>query len=132
MGHRQKSDTRNRTTEQAMRDQEVLRANGELVAYFNGDRTEREARAALKIIKAFVRDRERRGARHRLPLPAEATAPKKVASGKDLPTRERRARHPRLASPGKLPTRRTPRTESELSVEPPQSSVPPHVKREQE
>ncbi len=42
-----------------MRDQEVVRANRELAAYFNGERTEREARAALKIIKAFVRDRER-------------------------------------------------------------------------
>ena len=43
-----------------VRDQEVLRANRELAAYFKGRRTEREARAALKIIKAFVRDRERR------------------------------------------------------------------------
>ena len=44
--------------EQAMRDQEVLRANKELAAYFRGQRTEREARSALKIIKAFVRGRE--------------------------------------------------------------------------
>ena len=43
--------------ELAMRDQEVVRANRELAAYFKGKRTEREARAALKIIKAFVRDR---------------------------------------------------------------------------
>jgi len=55
--------------EQGMRDQEVLRANRELAAYFKGRRTEREARAALKIIKAFVRDRERRDARSRPPLP---------------------------------------------------------------
>jgi hypothetical protein len=52
-----------------MRDQEVLRANKELNAYFKGRRTEREARAALKIIKAFVRDRERRDAETRPPLP---------------------------------------------------------------
>src|SRR5580765_2159700 len=55
--------------EQAMRDQEVLRANRELAAYFKGRRTEREARAALKIIKAFVRDRERREPKDRAPLP---------------------------------------------------------------
>ena len=52
-----------------MRDQEVLRANKELAAYFRGNRTEREARAALKIIKAFVRDRERRDVGSRPPLP---------------------------------------------------------------
>jgi hypothetical protein len=52
-----------------MRDQEVLRANRELAAYFKGRRTEREARAALKIIKAFVRNRERQDAASRSPLP---------------------------------------------------------------
>jgi hypothetical protein len=52
-----------------MRDQEVLRANRELAAYFRGRRTEREARAALKIIKAFVRERERADSEHRPPLP---------------------------------------------------------------
>ena len=58
--------------EQEMRDREVVRANRELAAYFKGQRTEREARAALKIIKAFVRDRERQDARHRRPLPGHA------------------------------------------------------------
>jgi hypothetical protein len=52
------------------RDQEVLRANRELAAYFKGRRTEREARAALKIIKAFIRDRERTASTRRRPLPA--------------------------------------------------------------
>ena len=52
-----------------MRDQEVLRANRELAAYFRGRRTEREARAALKIIKAYVRERERRDPASRPPLP---------------------------------------------------------------
>jgi len=52
-----------------MRNQEVLRANRELAAYFRGRRTEREARAALKIIKAFVRERERRDPSSRPPLP---------------------------------------------------------------
>lgn len=55
--------------EQEMRHQEVLRANRELAAYFRGRRTEREARAALKIIKAFVRDRERLDPKNRAPLP---------------------------------------------------------------
>src|SRR5436189_3420593 len=66
----------------AMRDQEVLRANRELAAYFKGRRTEREARAALKIIKAFVRDRERRDVRNRPPLPGldVAKTPKAVTN----------------------------------------------------
>src|SRR4029079_5900425 len=60
--------------DQEMRDQEVLRANRELAAYFKGRRTEREARAAVKIIKAYIRDRERRDATRRPPLPgADAT-----------------------------------------------------------
>lgn len=63
----------------AMRDQEVVRANRELAAYFRGKRTEREARAALKIIKAFVRDRERGDAESRRPLPG--LRPEKPASG---------------------------------------------------
>jgi hypothetical protein len=62
--------------EQERRDQEVLRANRELAAYFRGRRTEREARAALKIIKAFVRDRQRRDSRTLPPLPrARAVKP---------------------------------------------------------
>jgi hypothetical protein len=76
--------TRESGAEQAIRDQEVLRANRELAAYFKGRRTEREARAALKIIKAFVRDRERRDARSRPPLPGDdvAKTPKAVTSRK--------------------------------------------------
>jgi hypothetical protein len=57
-----------------VRNQEVLRANRELAAYFKGKRTEREARAALKIIKAFIRDREKIDPAKRRPLPgAEAS-----------------------------------------------------------
>jgi hypothetical protein len=85
MGPRRKTVvTRDSAGEQEMRDQEVLRANKELAAYFSGQRTEREARAALKIIKAFVRDRERRDAKGRPPLPtSKATkTPKAVASRK--------------------------------------------------
>lgn len=55
--------------EHEMREQEVLRANKELAAYFKGRRTEREARAALKIIKAFIRERERTNPANRRPLP---------------------------------------------------------------
>jgi hypothetical protein len=58
-----------------MSDQEVLRANKELAAYFKGRRTEREARAALKIIKAFIRDRERADPRSLRPLPGVKSAP---------------------------------------------------------
>ena len=66
--------TRENADEQLMRDQEVLRANRELAAYFKGRRTEREARTALKIIKAFVRDRERMDAKSRPALPGFGTA----------------------------------------------------------
>jgi hypothetical protein len=70
MGQRRKQNvSKDSGADQGMRDQEVLRANRELAAYFKGRRTEREARAALKIIKAFVRDRERRDAKSRPPLP---------------------------------------------------------------
>jgi hypothetical protein len=55
---------------QELREQEVLRANRELAAYFKGRRTEREARAALKIVKAFIRDREHIEPAKRRPLPA--------------------------------------------------------------
>jgi hypothetical protein len=56
------------------RDEEVLRAHRELAAYFKGRRTEREARAALKIIKAYIRDRERTEPASRRPLPATRPA----------------------------------------------------------
>src|SRR5579862_9216575 len=55
--------------DQLRRDQEVLRAARELAAYFRGRRTEREARGALKIIKAFVRGREKIDPAKRRPLP---------------------------------------------------------------
>ena len=75
MGQRSKHDVaREGGADQEMRNQEVLRANRELTAYFRGRRTEREARAALKIIKAFVRDRERRDAKSRPPLPGAVAA----------------------------------------------------------
>ena len=88
--------------EQEMREQEVLRANKELAAYFKGRRTEREARAALKIIKAFVRDRERRDAKSRAPLPGAGrvktpkdAANRKAASATGEGHRRKRRRAPR-------------------------------------
>jgi hypothetical protein len=66
MGQRKQS-------EQTDRDQEVVRANRDLAAYFKGRRTEREARAALKIIKAFVRERERIDPKKRPALPGVST-----------------------------------------------------------
>jgi hypothetical protein len=82
MAKRHKSvGTREKPTEQAVRDEEVRRASRELAAYFKGRRTEREARGALKIIKAFVRDREHRNPKTLAPLPglAPTKTPKKRA-----------------------------------------------------
>jgi hypothetical protein len=76
MRRSRKPATRDETAaEREVRDQEVIRANRELAAYFRGRRTEREARAALKIIKAFVRDRERRAPVSRPPLPGVKLRP---------------------------------------------------------
>jgi len=114
-----------------MRDQEVLRANRELAAYFKGRRTEREARAALKIIKAFVRDRERRDARSRPPLPGfpglpglnVATAPKGVTNrGAARDTGERPRRKRRRKPRDESSYRTAPSTESQVSLEPSESS----------
>jgi hypothetical protein len=75
MAQRHKARTpRQSSADRALREQEVLRANRELAAYFRGRRTEREARAALKIIKAFVRDRERLDEAGRTPLPGASVA----------------------------------------------------------
>jgi len=84
-----------------MRDQEVLRANRELAAYFRGRRTEREARAALKIIKAFIRDRERLDAGKRRPLPGAAAPPAPTPSQKKgkRKTRSRSRPEPAGAAP---------------------------------
>jgi hypothetical protein len=65
-----------------MRDLEVVRANKELAAYFKGRRTEREARAALKIIKAYIRDREHTDVRRRRPLPGMKAANTRPATAK--------------------------------------------------
>ena len=85
MSHRHKPGAAaGSTDDQAMRDQEVLRANRELSAYFKGRRTEREARAALKIIKAFIRERERLDPGSRPPLPgAPATKRSKTLTNRE-------------------------------------------------
>jgi hypothetical protein len=79
--------------EQRTRDAEVLRATAELASYFKGQRTEREARAALKIIKAFVRERERGDAKSRRPLPGLAAAAPEPAARHG--SRDAGARHAR-------------------------------------
>jgi hypothetical protein len=76
------------------RDQEVVRANRELAAYFRGQRTEREARAALKIIKAFIRDRLHTDPAKRRPLPRHtgqvSAKPRKPRSSASRPKRSRK------------------------------------------
>ena len=98
------------TDEQAVRDQEVLRATRELAAYFRGKRTEREARAALKIIKAFVRDREQLDPKNRPPLPGLPP----VKPVRKAPTRKR-------AQP------RTRRRFAEEAVPSPESALAPQT-----
>jgi hypothetical protein len=84
------------SSEDELREQEVLRANRELAAYFRGRRTEREARAALKIIKAFIRDRERTDPAKRRPLPGAKPAEHVPESA---PTRKRGPRRKRPQVP---------------------------------
>jgi len=93
---------------QELREQEVLRANRELAAYFKGRRTEREARAALKIVKAFIRDREHMDPLKRRPLPGTAPAPvqKNARARKTASTRSRQRKRstPPQAPPRDLST----------------------------
>jgi hypothetical protein len=98
-----------------MRNQEVLRANRELAAYFKGRRTEREARAALKIIKAFIRTRERTDPAEQPPLPGAAL--RRQADER----REQRARRPRSR---KLAERRKTAGDSKNTVAP-DAGTPP-------
>ena len=74
------------------RDQEVVRANRELAAYFRGRRTEREARAALKIIKAFIRDRQHTPVDKRRPLPGTKAGPPAAPKPKKKRAMRRRPR----------------------------------------
>ncbi|HZR22647.1 MAG TPA: hypothetical protein VFA59_03600 [Vicinamibacterales bacterium] len=82
---------------QDLRDQEVVRATKELAAYFRGLRTEREARGALKIIKAFIRERERLDPAKRRPLPgARSSAPSPSPPKRKKPvSKKRRSRAPK-------------------------------------
>jgi beta-phosphoglucomutase-like phosphatase (HAD superfamily) len=110
---RKRHVTRESTAEQETRNQEVLRANRELAAYFKGRRTEREARAALKTIKAFVRDRERRDATNRPPLPGVVA----VRAQTELPERKAGSAHgnkPRRPSRGKPQAKRSRRPTSSI------------------
>ena len=103
-GSRKRGTGGDSAAEQEMREQEVLRANRELAAYFRGRRTEREARAALKIIKAFVRDREKVSPKDRRPLPgagSSRTAKPVPARKADTKPEKRRRRSPRRSKQDK-------------------------------
>src|SRR3954469_17076414 len=89
---RERTANRSAAADGVTRDQEVVRARKELAAYFKGLRTEREARAALKIIKAFVRGREKIDVSKRRPLPG--LRPSRVSR---QPVRRRAARHAKAA-----------------------------------
>lgn len=105
MRQRQKPGVTN--AEQATRDQEVLRANKELAAYFKGQRTEREARSALRIIKAFVRGREETDPKNRAPLPglgSAKTARKTVTRKSVKPPRRRKPESSPQPTEPALPT----------------------------
>ena len=90
---RKRPASQGRPAEDEIRNQEVLRANRELAAYFKGRRTEREARAALKTIKAFVRERERADPATRRPLPivgaVKASTVARVSAAPGGPPRRR-------------------------------------------
>jgi hypothetical protein len=122
MGPRRKpGDTRESAAERERRDQEVIRANRELAAYFKGRRTEREARAALKTIKAFVRDRERLVARSRPPLPGADVAK----------TMKEEVRHRKAASAvGERPRRKPRRTSQRKTLKTLSASIESPVKPE--
>jgi hypothetical protein len=105
---RKRPASSNRPAEDEIRNQEVLRATRELAAYFKGRRTEREARAALKIIKAFIRERERAdpAARRPLPIAGQSKVFSKTAASHAAAARPRRRRilrpvaaHPSAQSP---------------------------------
>jgi len=106
--------------DQEMRDQEVLRANRELAAYFKGRRTEREARAALKIIKAFIRDREDRDAMNRPPLPGADAAKAHELEDRAAarPAGEPRRRRPPRGSPANKSKRATASLKTQVNPEP--------------
>jgi hypothetical protein len=131
MGQRPKPGiARESSAEQQMRDQEVLRANRELAAYFKGRRTEREARAALKIIKAFIRDRERRDPGSRPPLPGadaaktpkEVRKPRIVRDGGEHRRRPHRRSRAESSRSSKSSPSVTVSAEPPVNPEPPQSS----------
>jgi hypothetical protein len=102
---REAAAPRHGTGEQDRRDQEVLRANREPAAYFKGRRTEREARAALKI-KAFVRLRERQDAKSRSPLPGKRTsaAPEQKKKARARPSRAGKRRTASLSRGSREPS----------------------------
>ena len=108
-------------TDQEMRDQEVMRANRELAAYFKGQRTEREARAALKIIKAFVRQREREREKGPLPgrRPVKAEKPPTTTRKRAAVTRGAHLKRRAVASTNETGSRGSVPTPTSGSPQPP-------------
>jgi hypothetical protein len=129
MGQRRKPGVRDNPDERTMRDQEVLRANRDLAAYFKGQRTEREARAALKIIKAFVREREHQDPRSRPALPGAETAkmPKKLTNRETSGARGAPRQRTRRPTPRPQPSRT-----AVVSIERPANTTPSPESGEQE
>ena len=112
MARRVKREEAGDTSERQKRDQEVLRANKELAAYFKGDRTEREARAALKIIKAFIRDRERADPGSLRPLPGAGPAtPPKHPKTRTTTSKVRAVRTAAGRKPADAPASETPESD---------------------
>ena len=97
--------------EQTLRDQEVMRANREIAAYLRGRRTEREARAALKILRAYIRARARMDPKTRPPLPG-------VKPAKDTPGTTRKSKRS-STSRRKPPKRAAAVAPTEASPRPP-------------
>jgi hypothetical protein len=95
--------------DQDARDQEAVRAFRELSAYFKGRRTEREARAALKILKAFIRERERVDPAKRPPLPRRDGKPApNVSARKKSPSKRVRQRPQRTGMAAEAVGKREP------------------------
>jgi hypothetical protein len=108
---------RNEVDDRELREQEVLRANRELAAYFKGQRTEREARAALKIIKAFIKDRERTDAGSRRPLPGTPPPSAAKSDRKKTVAPIKKVRRRSVSRPVPVPVPVTPAQEADRDVE---------------
>lgn len=76
-----KHETGHLTTEQDTTEDEVRRAHRELMAYFRGRRSHREALAALKTIKRFVRAQKKQHATVTVAMPSVRSGRKARKAG---------------------------------------------------